>query len=88
MPQFLFIAEIPPADAMSSAPTYSVSWQRFAQAATRSTGTSQCATRLHEGAWLLEASGAMQVLTALANAAEAEKIPYSVLLLGGEVTRL
>lgn len=86
MQQFLFIAEIPPSDAMSTGSTYSSGWRSFAQESSSSTKSTKGVTRIREGSWLLAADGAWSILHSLASAADRWKIPYSVLLIEGEVT--
>jgi hypothetical protein len=88
MAKILFTVEIPPNDAMSSEPSYTTAWRNFAKVLADSTKPMKAHRRLHEGTWLLDASGVMPVLASAISEADRLGFPYSMFLIPDEAIEL
>lgn len=95
MSQILFVVEVPPSKALSSSPGYPHEWTSFENEIESKLGSSSSAqktakacTRLQTNAWLIPAENSWQFLDILVASATSHNLPYSVLLVSGEVTHL
>uniref|UniRef100_A0A6M3JMY1 Uncharacterized protein n=1 Tax=viral metagenome TaxID=1070528 RepID=A0A6M3JMY1_9ZZZZ len=81
MPQFLFIVEVPPSEAVSSSPGYPYDWIEFANAATEILKPFSGTRKLQLNAWLLTAENSWPAMVELSALSIRHKLSYSVLLL-------
>ena len=87
MPQFLFVVEVPPSHAMSSAHGYPHDWTQFANAATEILKPLKGTKQLQLNAWLLTAENSLPAIVALSALSSHHKFSYSALLIpDGAVT--
>jgi hypothetical protein len=81
MPQFLFVAEVPPTEGMSTAPGYSHKWLGFANDVAILLKPVKGTTQLSLNAWLLTAEKALPLLVELSALANHHKLSYSSVLI-------
>lgn len=87
MPQFLFVVEVPPSEAMSTSPGHSHVWQGFASGASTILKPLKDTKQLQLNAWLLNAENSLPAISALCALASHHKLSYSTLLVpDGAVT--
>ncbi len=83
MSQFLFVVEVPPGPAMSTAAGYSREWTQFENETNTILKNVKTYTRLQLNAWLLPAENLLPVLVSMSAAATKNSLTYSALLIDG-----
>lgn len=83
MPQFLFVAEVPPSKALSSSPGYPHEWTLFANDANTILKPVKACKRLQLNARLLPVEGSWPALERLAANATTHGFSYSIVLVDG-----
>lgn len=81
MPQFLFVAEVPPSEAMSTAPGHSYEWQGFSNGASTILKPLKGTKQLQLNAWLLNAENSLPAIVELSALATRHKLSYSAVLI-------
>lgn len=81
MPQLLFVVEVPPSEALSTAPGYSYEWQGFASGASTILKPLKGTKQLQLNAWLLNAENSLPAIVELSALAIRHKLAYSALLI-------
>lgn len=88
MPQFLFVVEIPPNEAVSSALGYAHKWTQFENGANNILKPLKTYTHCQKNVWLIPVENAWPYLLGMSNLAEKSDLAYSVSLISGEVSHL
>lgn len=81
MSQFLFVVEVPPSEAMSTAPGHSHEWRGFASGANTILKPLKGTTQLQLNAWLLNAENSLPAIVELSALATHHKLSYSSALI-------
>lgn len=81
MSHFLFVVEVPPSEAISTAPSYSDAWQEFERESNTILAPVKSAIRLQLNSWLIPVENSLPILVELCAAANGHKLTYSALLI-------
>jgi hypothetical protein len=88
MQQFLFTVEIPPVSENAVGLTEDPEWTKFSNAASTILKPVKACIRHPKNVVLLPAENAWPVLMALSTTADKHNLPYTILLIDGEITEL